>query len=180
MKLWSIQHQQLAEMAQRKRVVASSWKHVQEDWRPAYRWMQQAMKARGLETKAPPIWAWHSCGAWQRPPDADDILLFLGEMRPSLVMLTLEVPETRALLTRYGPWNELLEASLGGKEPLRPPRGLFFQGCPLRYAWHRRGNHLDIQACLTSLMREDIRSVLPLEDWLRARAVRTDDRDAGS
>lgn len=49
----------------------------------------------------PPVWAWHSCGAWQSPPDVDDFHALYGldpqpELELQIATLQATLLELRA------------------------------------------------------------------------------------
>jgi hypothetical protein len=58
-----------------------------------------------------PVWAWHSCGGWQCPPDDERMrsLLSEAELRAGVVLLELRVPAELTVLSVYGVWNTILD-----------------------------------------------------------------------
>src|ERR1044072_2447407 len=112
-KVWTIQnHQFLAQTLKHGRAI-QTWEYVDEPFRLAYRWLTEQMAMRELPTPggAPPVWSWHSCGAFQHPPTEEDVEMFLGApSRPELdlVLIELLIDPKECLILRYGPWSDFL------------------------------------------------------------------------
>jgi hypothetical protein len=172
LQLWTIQRRGLIELAREQGVAAPTWRDVEARWHEAFRWilaLTPAVPDASL-AHAPPVWAWHSCGAWQSPPLAEDIDMLLGQaedrLRSSLVVAELTVPDERVLLSRYGPWNDMLEDldRTGRLSPRAPAELLDIE--PLRgRSWRASGNRDDIQASFRGLRAEWIGDTSALGDW---------------
>ncbi len=171
MRLWTIQDVAFVGTAVSTGVAEASWARVQDGWRGAYAWMTRAMVRRRRAPTGwggPPVWAWRACGPRRGAPSRDAVEAMLGEAAndPRWRMVTLRARPGEVLLSRYGPWCELLERS--PRAPSRAPRGLWQTA---RRAGGWRGNYDDIQACLVAIRRDDIVSVESLAAWC-ARADR--------
>ncbi len=84
--------------------------HVDEDWRPAYRWMQKQMKKRLPWFSGDfPVWAWpeSQLSEWSAYQG-------WGEFGDKMVLLEFEVPDSRVLLSDFYGWHMVL-----GNHPLR-------------------------------------------------------------
>lgn len=104
-----------------------------------------------------PVWAWHSCGAWQHPPSPIVWRDLHGDYSKErgFFLLEIEVPSDRhTLLSDYGLWNKiyyhLCYQSLD-EEPFSIPPELAQTVFGVRTrrgkAWGDDMNS-DIQACL--------------------------------
>jgi hypothetical protein len=171
--LWTIADEALVDVVLTTGRASPSWSRVQEGWQPAYRWLLRRMHAHGVQDadesmSAPPFWAWHSCGRWQRAPDRETIDSLLGnepQNRKGLVMVSWRVPANRLLLTRYGAWCEVLYRSMDGRDLDELPEN------PIVSIADAHGvlplEHDDLQATVTWMERDDIVSVVPLNEWQR-------------
>ncbi|WP_394825883.1 hypothetical protein [Pendulispora albinea] len=172
MRLWTVAHEELIAEARRTGYGQPSWERVEPRWIPAYRWVLEKMRERGVTEERdrvdrPPIWAWHSCLSWHQPPTRETIDLLLGLdpcNRAGLRMVTWTARKDRILLSRYGAWCALLDRVVAGEEP-SDPGDLFCP--PLAEAepptWWRPGDEL--QASVTGLSSEDIEAIDSLETW---------------
>jgi hypothetical protein len=165
MQLWSVQSSEFVEIATRTGVAYPSWDHVDELWKPAFCWMTRQLNIRGLGSPdgTPPVWAWHSCGCWQCPPERDDLDMLLGsEPQPHLrlVMVAMEVADDECVLSYYGPWCDMLTHSMVHDGQLIEPVDLWHDaGNSVPNPWRAKGNVPDIQACLPRLENRHIRQV---------------------
>ncbi|WP_146158523.1 hypothetical protein [Enhygromyxa salina] len=133
--------------------------------------MVRQLDARGLGTASgtPPVWAWHSCGAWNCPPEREDLDMLLGgEAQPHLrlVMVNLEVPDGDCLLSYYGPWCDVIHHSVTHDGEMPGTRGLWYETGHIPEPWREQGNDRDIQACLSRLER---RHILGVDDLYHPR-----------
>lgn len=172
-KLWTIARRGLVEQAHAAGRAYASWEYVPRSWAPAYRWMLARMRDRGLirddaAADVPPIWAWHSCDAWQQPPThvtVDGLLGIEPCNRQGLYMVTWRASIERIVVSRYEVWCDLLNCIIAGTvvpaelegDVLCPP------GMTEPLPGFLPGSTL--QACAPVLLREDIISVQPLESW---------------
>ncbi|HZW07858.1 MAG TPA: DUF3841 domain-containing protein, partial [Phycisphaerales bacterium] len=107
--LWSFQSRAVLDALAAEEVVHA--RPPGAHWAPAYRWMAEQMAATSPRLACTfPVWAWHSCGGWQQPPDGARMrsLLSEAELEAGVVLLELSVPRTLVFLTAYGPWNAIL------------------------------------------------------------------------
>lgn len=167
MRLWSFQHHDFLEQLATDGVVLADWRRAEPRWVSVYRAMVGEMARAGVaglehSRSAAPIWAWHSCGAWQRGPVYEDVLGHFGteaRNRAGHLMVELAVLPTECLLSAFGVWCDYLErAETLGAVPL--PAELFVVQDAASAAWG--GNHADIQATLVCLQRRQVVSVRPL------------------
>lgn len=168
-RLWTIAHRDFVERARAQGRAHASWEQVEPRWRPAYRWMLERLRERGLvhagEGDAPPVWAWHSCAGWQRPPDADTVDMLFGSEpanRRDLCLVTWSAPVDRILLSRYGAWCELLDRVVAGQEPGAAEDAVLFP--PLRDIGPPPGwtPGDPVQACVHALEWFDVEEVSAL------------------
>lgn len=107
-KLWTFQAEVQLHALLRDGLLTGHWTHVSPGEAAAYRFMGRAMAARGLPCGAhPPVWAWHSCGADQHPPDAEVARMLLSDHQLDegrMVLLALECPADQVLVSDYGAW----------------------------------------------------------------------------
>ncbi len=176
--LWTIADEALVRAALAMGHASPCWSLVQENWKPAYRWILERMHERGVHgadgsMSAPPLWAWHSCGRWQRPPDRETIDSLLGmepQNRKGLVMVSWRVPENRILLSRYAAWCGVLDHVVDGRDPEELPANPVVVSIA-----EARGSlpllHDDLQATVMVMERDDIQSIVPLEQWQRSVVV---------
>lgn len=121
MRLWTLQHPTVFDALGSRQHYAADWEDIGQSpaWCRAYRWMAQRMAERGIDCgDGPPIWAWHSGRGWPGEPTVEVAISLLGDARVAegMVLLELEVPAERVLLSHYGPWNELLDAAMGSED----------------------------------------------------------------
>ena len=169
--LWTIARSDFVERARVAGRARMSWDAVEPRWLPAYRWMLDQMRQRGLLdpndlTDAPPVWAWHSCGGWQRPPGAQTVDMLFGSEpanRQGLCLVTWSAPVERLLLSYYAAWCELLDRVVAGGRPedvqgtvLCPPLTRAADPPP----WWAPGD--DLQACVQALDWRDVTSISAL------------------
>jgi hypothetical protein len=174
-KLWTIAHRDFVESARAKGSAHGSWEYVEPRWRPAYRWMIERLRDRGLidsenPADSPPIWAWHSCGGWQHPPTSESIDLLLGiepHNREGLYMVSWNAPVERILLSCYAPWCDLLDRVVAGSNPVGMGKNILLP--PLTTNAPPPGWTPDdeLQACVHVIYWKDIESVQPLSALAR-------------
>jgi hypothetical protein len=169
-RLWTIAHRDFVDRVRARGRAHAAWEQVEPRWIPAYRWMAERLRERGLvhpgdTADVPPVWAWHSCGGWQAPPDATTVDMLFGTEpanREGLCLVTWSAPVERLLLSRYGPWCALLDQVVAGGRPEDAAGGVLLP--PSRLAgpppgW-RPGDH--VQACVHALEWRDVEAVSPL------------------
>ncbi|MCA9557967.1 MAG: hypothetical protein KC583_05310 [Myxococcales bacterium] len=169
MRLWSFQHQDFIQQLAKDGIVRGDWRRVESRWVSAYGALVGEMARAGVaglehSQSAAPIWAWHSCGAWQRGPVHEDVLMHFGSEdcnRSGHLMVELEVLPTACLLSAFGVWCDYLErVETLGVAPLPPE--LFVVQDAASPAWPEERNHADIQATLACLQTRQVVSVHPL------------------
>ena len=89
MKLWTFQsYQSISELEQSGKLLVSWDRYSEQDpFKLAYEWMTKAMQKRGVDCKSfAPVWAWHSCGAYEAAPTLDTAsnLLSLNEIEAGI------------------------------------------------------------------------------------------------
>jgi hypothetical protein len=110
MQLWILSDDECWRKMSADGILRASWKRVAPSWKPAYRWLLRRMAARGItRQRHPPVWAWHSCGRYERAPDDDTVFALESSRKSEGVLWKVEVPDVSALLSRYGPWNDLID-----------------------------------------------------------------------
>ncbi len=163
MRLWSFQSSIAIKHLQNKGQLKGDWKYVSKGyWTKSYKWMAEEMKKRGLDCEGnPPVWAWHSCGAWERPPTLNDAraLLSDGELELGVQVVEFEVAEEWVLLSRYSVWNLILDAFIDNNKEfiLKNTEHLFV------YNKINFPNTDSIQATLPILKTEWVTAIRPLK-----------------
>lgn len=80
------------------------------DREAAYLFMTSEMSARGVNCgENAPMWAWHSCGGYQRPLGAEVVRLLLSDHEITshkFVLFSFEVPVSQFVLSDYYIWCE--------------------------------------------------------------------------
>lgn len=162
-RLWTIQSRAFFEEVEKNGEHHASWEHVSPLMRDAFEWMaQQTAERMGHAPKAhPPVWAWHSCGGWQSPPDVDDFHALCGlDPQPHLELqiATLELCESDFCLSYYGPWCELIhnESSHFEALPELVKQLWFLDSDPSSIPFDPDSNHGDLQATMLTLRAEQV------------------------
>ncbi|MCG8332589.1 MAG: DUF3841 domain-containing protein [Chitinophagales bacterium] len=114
MKLWTYQSLNAVEQLEQSGELLTPWSYYppKDSFALAYRWIGQNMIDKGVNCKGyAPIWAWHSCGAYKAPPTNDTAsnLLSILQLEAGIKLITFECPDELAVLSNYGPWNEILD-----------------------------------------------------------------------
>src|SRR5438552_10721718 len=108
--LWTYQRLRVWNQLEKGIPVRTTWDRISPpEWLPAFRWMSAQMEANGICMRGfAPKWAWHSCGGIGLGPNQ---IVATGLLSSSWtgVSLTLQVPKDLVFLSRYGPWNDLLD-----------------------------------------------------------------------
>lgn len=106
MKLFTIQHAAAWETAKRCGFLAGDERHADQDFLTAYRWMQSQMSRRlSHYSGKPPIWA------WLKRPDLRHRWASKGQL---MVLLTVDVPPERVLVSDHEAWHFVLNKSYLG------------------------------------------------------------------
>lgn len=162
MRIWSYQHPEVLVHLTRSGTYRSSWDHIDENWQPAYRWISEQLQALGRSPGTrPPVWGWHSCGGWQRPPSRDVMtdLLSAAELDRGVVLFELEVPAEHVALSWYSHWNELLDRFLTeGPPPTRLETRQLFAVTEEHFRSLEDSNEELVQACLPRIEASWVRS----------------------
>lgn len=119
MRLWTFQSKAVAALLKAGNMHQCDWQYVPKNWRPVYQFMvdQMQQKAIPIQNQAP-VWAWHSCEGWQKPPTlavARDLLSDI-ELEFGVVTIEFELPDNLALLSNYNRYCDLLFDHLDGEE----------------------------------------------------------------
>lgn len=165
-RLWTIQSRLFFDRVAKNGEHHASWEHVSTLWRDAFEWMaQQTAKQLGQPPSVhPPVWAWHSCGAWQSAPSVDDFHALCGlDPQPHLQLqvATLKVEESDYCLSYYGPWCELIQTESSRFDPIPElVNQLWLVGSDAnKIPFDADSNHHDLQATLLSLRAEQVVSI---------------------
>lgn len=115
MKLWTYQSFEAVEQLEQSGKLLTSWSHYspKDTFGPAYRWMTGQMQQKGVNCgEYAPIWAWHSCGAFEAPPNNDTAsnLLSILQLEAGIKRLSFECPDHLVVLSNYGPWNDIIDS----------------------------------------------------------------------
>jgi hypothetical protein len=150
MRLWSIQRSVVVQRLTAEAFWRPGWPS-DPAWARAYRWMAERVRERGVGEGGPPVWAWHSCGAWGEPPSEDTFGALLSEadrQQPHSI-IELDAPDELVVLSCYGAWNQILDDLIDGREPPRRAVAALFDTRALDFA-----NGDQVQANLPELRRE--------------------------
>ena len=77
-----------------------------------YQWMVKQMAVRKIScNNSAPIWAWHSCGKYEKAPRLVDArgLLSNMEIEDGIKTIEFECPVELVLLSNYSIWNMMLD-----------------------------------------------------------------------
>ena len=160
--LWTLQHRDAWEELERTGVLRADPDRVWEDFRGAYDWMADQMRARiGPPPKGVryPIWAWYQWEGQRRPMD-----LRRSGYAPRgtpMVRIEFEIDAAQVLLSEFDRWNIVL----GGGVPERfegdpaPSREHIFAPDRWTPGWDAPPGEQSIQAVLWELRKEQIRRV---------------------
>lgn len=160
--LWTLQHRAAWEELERTGVLRAEPDRVWEDFRGAYDWMADQMRARigpPPEGVRYPIWAWYQWEGQRRPMD-----LRLAGYAPRgtpMVRIEFEIDAAQVLLSEFDRWNIVL----GGGVPERfegdfaPSREHIFALDRWTPGWDALPEEQSIQAVLWELRKEHIRRV---------------------
>lgn len=159
-RLWTFQHIDQFHNLWRDGVMRGSWSHVDSRDNVAYRYMCREMENRHLDCDgAPPVWAFHSCDAFQRMPDHDiaSMLLSTHDLASgNIVMLSLLCPSSKILLSCYSAWCNLVYFEMPDMDELDRQRQLFDFN-----PYHIDGDQ-QIQATLPFIRKEWLMQVNPV------------------
>jgi len=117
MRLWTFQHISAVEQLEKTGQLVSTWKDETSRWYQAYQWMVKEMRTRGVDCGTNnPMWAWHSCGGYKKPPTLEDaaMLLSIKDIEDGIKIVEFECPDSLAILSLYSIWNEILEVFFKG------------------------------------------------------------------
>lgn len=97
--VWTFQTEIQLQALLRDGQLQGDWLYACPEDKAAYRFMCREMATRGLSCAGrPPVWGWHSCGGYQRAPDAEVARQLLSDYqlieRP-IVLLMFECPAIR-------------------------------------------------------------------------------------
>lgn len=86
--------------------------------------MCREMAARGLSCAGrPPVWGWHSCGGYQRAPDAEVARQLLSDHQltdMSMLLLKFECPSEQVLNSDYNVWCDGVYFPLASNTAFEP------------------------------------------------------------
>lgn len=106
--VWTFQAEVQLQALLHDGLLQGDWPYVCPENEAAYRLMCREMAARGLSCEGrPPVWGWHSCGGYQRAPDAELARQLLSDhqlIETPMVLLTFECPGDQVLNSDYNVW----------------------------------------------------------------------------
>ncbi|MEJ2795902.1 hypothetical protein WAE56_21075 [Iodobacter sp. LRB] len=116
-KIWTFQSAAQLQVLLRNGVLYGDWMQIglSSEQEMAYRSMCRMMASRKLSCgNHPPIWAWHSCGAYQQAPDAKVARMLLSDhqLNNQIMLLSLECSADQMLLSDYSTWCQLFYSSI--------------------------------------------------------------------
>lgn len=172
MRLWTFQSQQSITELTDSGILRARWSRnsYRGIWKIAYEWMRDEMEAKRIPCREhAPIWAWHSCGQYGRGPTLGDAsnLLSQNELNEGISTIEFECPDELALLTRYGPWNDIIHLIIdeweetGTARPPQIPSTIMDQLYDLRP--ESLEDYQSIQACLPFLKQDWVYDMRPLK-----------------
>lgn len=153
--VWTFQTEDQLQTLLREGLLQGDWSHVCPKEKAAYHFMCREMAARDLSCAGrPPVWGWHSCGGYQRVPDALVARQLLSDhqlIETPIVLLTLECPSDQVLNSDYNAWCDQVYFPLCSNAAFTPSpealQGIF----KLDYT---ALDDAPVQAVLPSLRRE--------------------------
>lgn len=112
-RLWTFQSISAIEELNSKGIIEANWDRYSEThpFIQAYQWMAKQMSIRKINgNDNAPIWAWHSCGKYEKAPSLVDArgLLSDVELEGGIQTVEFECPVELVLLSSYRIWNMML------------------------------------------------------------------------
>ena len=119
-RLWTFQSLKSLDELEQKGILEVNWDRysLRDPHLSAYKWLASLMKEMGiLEKDNAPVWAWHSCGGYEKKPSKRDAIELLSEIEieNGIITIEFECPKEKALLSNYGTWNEIIHQFIDGK-----------------------------------------------------------------
>jgi len=112
-RLWTFQNVSAIEELKSKGILEVNWDSYSKTYSfvKPYQWMAKQMAVRGINCTNAPIWAWHSCGRYEKAPRLVDARCLLSDLDLTYGVQTIEFECSRelVLLTNYGYWNSVLD-----------------------------------------------------------------------
>lgn len=158
MRLWTFQFKAIATLLKAGNSHYCDWRYVPSNWRPVYQFITEQMREKRIPiTNHAPIWAWHSCNGWQKPPTLDDARGLLSDIELEMGVMTveMEVPESIVLLSNYNRYCDLLFDHLDGN-------ALAYQTYRDMFDLNPTDPELTIQATLPYISPEWVLDIRPL------------------
>jgi hypothetical protein len=132
-RLWTFQSMRSIQELKSKGILQASWDRYSPTgtFIKSYQWMVKQIAARKISCNHPPIWAWHSCGKYEKAPTLLDARCLLSdvELEEGIQTIEFECPTEMVLLSNYGVWNMMLHEFFASKEEVeidqRTQDGLF-------------------------------------------------------
>ncbi len=121
MRLWTFQSITSIQELEQNGILTARWDRYRDHdkWKSAYHWISEQMEQRGIPCEGnAPIWAWHSCGKLGQAPTLSTARNLLSdlELEAGVKTIELECPDHLALLSNYGPWNDILDQHTMAKD----------------------------------------------------------------
>ncbi len=122
--VWTFQTEVQLQALLRDGLLQGHWSYVCPEHEAAYRFMCREMAVRGLSCEGrPPVWGWHSCGGYQRAPDAELARQLLSDhqlIETPMVLLTFECPGDQVLNSDYNAWCDQVYFPLSSNAAFNP------------------------------------------------------------
>ncbi|MBK8968966.1 MAG: DUF3841 domain-containing protein [Saprospiraceae bacterium] len=166
MRLWTNQSNLSISELETTGVLRANWQRYppNDGFRLAYAWMCTRMEKSNLPCKGhAPVWAWHSCGGFGKPPALRDARALLSdlELENGVQTIELDCPDDCALLSMYGVWNTILDAFMDRSSDTVIGKRLERQLFKIRP--EKIGEFDAVQASLPLIKKEWVLDIRPLK-----------------
>ncbi|TKI87126.1 DUF3841 domain-containing protein [Bacillus mycoides] len=108
--LWTFQDKRIVDRLLTDGKLIGDWDFA---WnRASYIWMINLMESKGIQCNGnPPIWAWHSCDGYKKPPSSDTAreLMLDVQLEQGIQLIKFKCPNPLSMLTNYSAWNMILD-----------------------------------------------------------------------
>lgn len=113
-RLWTFQSIRSIEELKSKGIIEANWDRYSKtnSFLKPYQWMAKQMAIRQIScNNNAPIWAWHSCGKYEKAPTLVDARCLLSDMEleDGIQTIEFECPVELVLLSNYSIWNMMLD-----------------------------------------------------------------------
>jgi hypothetical protein len=120
-RLWTFQSIRAIKELKSKGILEASWDRYSQTciFTKSYQWMAKQIAAREISFhNHAPIWAWHSCGKYEKAPTLVDARGLLSdiELEDGIQTIEFECPVELVVLSSYRIWNMMLYDIFPSKE----------------------------------------------------------------